>query len=736
MSEQPHKWRFFRAGDFEQPLLRNAADLAALRKLDQKLWATLACPTDRLNISHKFLQLMDENGDNRIRAPEVLNAIDWTLARLNDPDCLFSQRPLTLADLKEGEESHNLILAARRLLRLLGRSDEDSLSAEDTADPAMIFPADVANGDGLIPVQLSSDESLQSLIEQIITCLGAETDRSGEPAISAEQITEFFAQAGAVNEWHQSASDAVRQPFGDDSASTLELLSRLKDKINDHFTRVDLVAYDTRSATIMAAGEEELARLAAGNLANLDCLRELPLANLEQTGGLSFSEGINPAWQADMQAFYQQVVVPEYGELERLDRTHWQAIQDKAAAYFAWQADQPGVAILEQLSLEEVLAIDPAREAALQALVAEDLEVEEAAQGWVDLDKLLNMQQFLVPLLKNFVSFEDFYGRKEKAIFQAGRLFIDGKSCDLVVDVGDVEAHSAVATQSNSFLIYCHCVRRGQPVDGREECNVVALISAGVDHELMPGRNGLFYDQNGNDWDATVIKVIENAISVREAFWSPYRRIATLISDQIQKFAAGQDEKLISSAAERISSGASDAPPFDIAKFAGIFAAIGLAVGALGTALAAAFSGLLALLWWQWPLVIIGMIVVVSGPSMLLAWFKLRRRSLGPILDANGWAVNAQARISINFGTSLTQTASLPRGSGSLRDPYAKKNSLRWIVPLVIIIALAGAAWYFIAGPGVELLKPDKPVISEQVAEPAAPPAAAEEPAAAEAPEE
>lgn len=731
MSEQPHKWRFFRAGDFEQPLLRNAADLVALRTLDQKLWATLACPTDRLNISHKFLQLMDENGDKRIRAPEVLNAIGWTLARLSDPDCLFTQRPLTLADFKESEDSHNLILAARRLLSLLGRSEEDSLSAEDTADPAVIFPADVANGDGLIPAQLGGDEAQQALIGQIIECLGSETDRSGEPGISAEQVTEFFAQASTVNEWHKSAATEVRQPFGENSASTLELLTCLKDKINDHFTRVDLVAYDTRSATIMAADEEELARLAAGNLANLDCLKDLPLANLEQTGGLHFSEGINPAWQADMQAFYQQVVVPEYGELERLDRSHWQAIQDKAAAYFAWQAEQPDVAILEHLSLEEVLAINPAQEAALQALIAEDLEVEEAAQGWVDLDKLLNMQQFLVPLLKNFVSFEDFYGRTDKAVFQAGRLYIDGKSCDLVVDVADVEAHSTVATQSNSFLIYCHCVRRGQPVDGREECNVVALISAGVDHELMPGRNGLFYDQDGNDWDATVVKVIENAISVREAFWSPYRRIATLISDQIQKLAAGQDEKLIASASERVENGAG-AAPFDIAKFAGIFAAMGLAVGALGTALAAAFSGLLALLWWQWPLVFIGLIVVVSGPSMLLAWFKLRRRSLGPILDANGWAVNAQARISINFGTSLTQTASLPRGSGSLRDPYARKSSLRWIVPLVIIMALAGAAWYFMAGSGVELLKPDEPVVSEQVTEPAAPPAAAEEPAAEE----
>ena len=731
MHTQPHRWRFFRAGDFEQPLLRNAADLAALRQLDQKLWATLACPTDRLNISHKFLQLMDENSDGRIRAPEVLNAIDWTLDRLNDPDCLFTQRPLTLADLKDSEDTHNLILAARSLLGLLGRSEEESLSAEDTSDPAVIFPANVPNGDGLVPALLSQDEGLQALIGQIITCLGEETDRSGEPGVSAEQVAEFFGQVNAVKNWHQSASDDVRQPFGESTASTIELLARLKDKINDHFTRVDLVAYDARSATIMAAGEDELTRLGAGSLANLDCLQELPLANLEQTDGIHFSQGINPAWQADIQAFYQQVVVPEYGELERLERSQWQAILDKAAAYFAWQGELPAAAILEHLTVDEALAIDCQQEAALNELIAQDLEVEQAAQGWVDLDRLLNMQLYLVPLLKNFVSFEDFYGRHEKAIFQAGRLFIDGKSCDLVVDVADVEAHSTVATQSNSFLIYCHCVRRGQPVDGREECNIVALISAGVDHELMPGRNGLFYDRDGNDWDATVVKVIENAISVREAFWSPYRRIATLISDQIQKLAAGQDDKLMASAAEQVEAGA-PAAPFDIAKFAGIFAAIGLAVGALGTALAAAFSGLLALHWWQWPLVIIGLIVVVSGPSMLLAWFKLRRRILGPILDANGWAVNAQARISINFGTSLTQTAALPKGSGSLKDPYAKKSALRWMLPLLIIVLTGAAAWYFLAGPGAGLIQTAAEPASEQVAEPAPEPEAAVEEAAEE----
>ena len=60
------------------------------------------------------------------------------------------------------------------------------------------------------------------------------------------------------------------------------------------------------------------------------------------------------------------------------------------------------------------------------------------------------------------------------------------------------------------------------------------------------------------------------------------------------------------------------------------------------------------------PLAILAVLLLISGPSMILAWLKLRQRNLGPILDANGWAVNARAKINIPFGASLTGMAKLP----------------------------------------------------------------------------
>jgi hypothetical protein len=96
---------------------------------------------------------------------------------------------------------------------------------------------------------------------------------------------------------------------------------------------------------------------------------------------------------------------------------------------------------------------------------------------------------------------------------------------------------------------------------------------------------------------------------------------------------------------------------------------------------------------WQIPLVFVGIILLISGPSMLIAWLKLRKRNLGPILDANGWAVNAKARINVPFGRSLTQVASLPAGAQrDLIDPFAEKKS-PWpaFIALVIVLWIAYA---------------------------------------------
>ena len=83
---------------------------------------------------------------------------------------------------------------------------------------------------------------------------------------------------------------------------------------------------------------------------------------------------------------------------------------------------------------------------------------------------------------------------------------------------------------------------------------------------------------------------------------------------------------------------------------------------------------------------------------MIVAYIKLRRRNLGPLLDANGWAVNTRATINIPFGSSLTQVAKLPEGSTfSYDDPYSEK-SYPWKRYGILILMDIVAAWLLVTG--------------------------------------
>jgi len=238
---------------------------------------------------------------------------------------------------------------------------------------------------------------------------------------------------------------------------------------------------------------------------------------------------------------------------------------------------------------------------------------------------------------------------------------------------------------------------------------IAAALTDGDSDNLMVERNGVFYDRNGNDWDAASTKIVEHPISIRQAILSPYKRLGRFLGEQIQKMAAAKEKAAIGKAetkivatAEKTEVGkpaAAVAPPtpFDAAKFAGIFAAIGLAVGAIGTAIASVVTGFLWLEWCQMPLAVLGIMSLISGPSMVIAWLKLRRRNLRPILDGSGWAVNARGKVKILFGRSLTGTAKLPPGaSRSLQDPYRDKSpsGKLWFRGILVLIAAVMVAYY------------------------------------------
>ena len=342
-------------------------------------------------------------------------------------------------------------------------------------------------------------------------------------------------------------------------------------------------------------------------------------------------------------------------------------------------------------------AVDAANAAALAA----------AQTQYKPLEKLLLLNRDFCILLRNFVSFQDFYAKRVVgrigvetkdespwAIFQAGTLVIDQRACNLCLRVNDMAKHNAQAPDSGMFLIYCNCKLH----ETGETMQIVAAMTLGDIRNLKVGKNALFYDRKGRDWEAEVVKIIDNPISIGQAFWSPYRKLGEWISGLITKSAAEKEKKSFADMTAKLQTPpaagqAAQPAPFDMAKFAGIFAAIGLAIGSIGTFLTSLLSEVKEMHAWAL-LIVPAVLIVVSGPSMVLAWMKLRKRNLAPLLNANGWAVNADAIVSVLFGNTLTEQAQYPLVK--LQDPHAKIKKLtkggKWTIAIASILLGIGIA--------------------------------------------
>ncbi|MDR0352356.1 MAG: hypothetical protein LBI02_03020 [Opitutaceae bacterium] len=713
-----HRWTFARIGGLDQVSLATTDDLLNLKHLDQKLWVALSCPVRGLELDEKTLALIDTDDDGRIRAPELLAAIDWLRPRLADLASILQPAPaLPLSAINtETPEGAALLASAKHILAHLGKPGADTISVEDTSDPEKIFAGTLFNGDGIIPAAAAGTDELKQLIADITATQGAETDLSGQPGINLPKLDHFYADIAAHAAWAGNTDPAIHI-LGADTAAAHAALQTARAKIDDYFTRCRLAAFDSRATAPLNRAEADYAAIAARDLhaAAAGLLDAFPLARVEPGRPLPLAENLNPAWTAAIRELRARVVTPLLGAHQTaLTADEWTALAARFSAYENWLAARAGESVAH-LAPDRIRKINTDnRRDELAALIARDRELEPQARAVASVARLARYYRDLGTLLRNFVNFHDFYGPSTHGIFQAGTLYLDARGCALCVRVDDPAAHSVLAALSRVYIAYCDLTR----ADGAT-MKIAACFTQGDSDYLIVGRNGLFYDTQGRDWDATITRIVETPISIRQAFWSPYKKLVRFIEEQVAKRAATAETAStgkLNTAAAAVAHADQPAPatpaagqPAPAAGQAapaaptptpkkidiGTVAALGVAVGAIGGALGAIATGLARLSFWQIPLVLLGVILVISLPSMLIAWLKLHQRTLGPILDATGWAINGRVKINFPLGTALTDRARLPSGAKrSLDDPFADKapaRRRRWLL-LVLLLLLAALA--------------------------------------------
>lgn len=688
-----YKWEYSSVGGVTRVNLRNGEDIAHLGELDQKLWTVLSCPTKGLEFETKTLELLDTDNDGKIRVPEVVAAAEWLTSVIKDKNLIVkgdSVLPLDQIN-TENEEGAKLYGSAKQILANLGL-EKNEISVEEALDTVKIFEKSAFNGDGVITVASTEDEDLQKLIGLIIEKAGKATDRSGADGITADGITKFYDDLAAFSDWQKKAEEnEAIYPYGADTAAALAACDAIKDKVADYFMRCKLIAFNADAAPVVDIDLAKIGAVSDQNLAGqAEEISKAPIARPNGDCILPFA-GINPAWKAAFDAVKGLIFDKEFAGKDGITEAEWNGVVAKFGPYTEWVAAKAGTDV-EALGLEEIRAILAAdRKADLIALVDSDKAVEAEANGIDAVGKLMLLYRDFFKLLNNYVTFSEFYKRNpdNRAIFEAGKLYIDERCCDLCIRVENMGAHAGMAGLSGMFLIYCTCTSKVKA----ETMNIVAVMTAGTVRGLRPGVNGVFYDCEGNDWDAVITSVVDNPISVKQAFWGPYRKFGNMISDKITKKAEEKDASGNALLQAKAADGAAK-QPFDATKFASTFALVGVAVGALTAGLAAIIAAVKGLVWWKWLIIVAAIMLIISGPACFIAWRKLRKRNLGPVLNANGWAINSSVLVNILFGGTLTTVAKYPKVK--MNDPFKKKcHAGRWILGIIIAAICAAAVLYF-----------------------------------------
>jgi hypothetical protein len=462
------------------------------------------------------------------------------------------------------------------------------------------------NGDGRVqvPEVLAALDFLEAKGVDLDTLFQKDEADAGRLADLTEKLADLAkvkpseAELAALKAWEEApAADATLQPLKEATADADAALAAVEPILDAFFQPPD-------DAPLVMEGPEAA----------------LPLKG-----------NLNPKFADAIAAFVEKAVKPIIGEVEELKRTDYAKVKAAFAPYRAWLASKPVMNANARAALEEE-------------------------------ERVVRYRMYLVEYLRNYVSQEKLYDGSLDAMYLTGTLFIDGRECRLCFHVDDEGAHSALAERSDCCIIYLKLTRSGGAAR-----NVCAVITAGRTIPLYAGRNGLFYDRDGVSWDATITKVVMSQVSLREAFWAPWRKMGEMIGEQVKKFVGSTQEKSVGGVTKAVdgvgtnAAAKTEGKPADSsangAALASSVAALGIGIGMVGAAFAGVVGLVAGLPWWKTAIGVLLVVLAVSLPSVILTWFKLRRRDLGAVLNACGWAVNRPLRFSQKLAKQFTRRA-------------------------------------------------------------------------------
>ncbi|MBC8456368.1 MAG: hypothetical protein H8D67_00035, partial [Deltaproteobacteria bacterium] len=433
-------------------------------------------------------------------------------------------------------------------------------------------------------------------------------------------------------------------------------------------------------------------------------VKDAPLAVPNPKGILDLEATINPLYVERLFCLKEKVLKRALGgPVKHLTPKQWDKVKNVFASYRAWLESKQGIKV-EKLDADRLRTYlnGPYRKR-VSEIIAKDLAVADDLNQMHNLEKLILYQRWLMELANNFVSFSNLYNPQTRSLFEMGTLVIDGRQITFTMKVQDRQAHKKIAENSCMYLLYVE-------VTGRQEKDIkfeiVAAVTSGTAGRLRIGKRGIFFTVDDREWDAEIVDIVENPISIGESVRAPFQQFTSFIRKQIDKFTKSREGKLEKSFTAPSASGTTR----------DLLLGGGIAIAALGSSFAYVTKALSQVKPAHILVALAGIAAVVLLPGIIMGFIKIRKRDMSVLLEASGWAVNVHMRLSATLGRLFTHVPHLPKDARKERRDvvaqfvkefgYTPLRSRRLsIVVLIILLIALGLILVLVTFPGLKPLR-------------------------------
>ena len=669
-------FEFERFGRTYHLKIESARDLAAILAMDEAHWVATTAPLATINCDPVFLQYMDTDNDGRLRAEEIKDAIRFLMDNLADLSGVTpGNTRLPLKAINTGNDIGQRVRTSAEKILQRNASEENQVTLEEIRR----IKSEVQNGGldeaGIVLPEAAESPAVRQFIQDILATVGGKPHHGGSQGIDQEALEKFLAQSRQYLAWHQQAAPADGSrtspilPLGEATPEAYALFSELKNKIAQFFLLCNIRQLNPDLLVKAVSSKDGTLGINVLDLSAAEAyLADAPLSMPNNERVLDLTGNVNPYFRRKVQRFADIAIKPLLGQTAlKLDRSAWRQLNERFTAYQDWLAAKPDVCVakVKVADLENYVSqADYAQR--VRTLIEKSYRTAFVLDNICQLERLVLYQAHLLTFANSFVSFPHLYDPGRRALFEMGTLVMDGRHFTLAVKVLDRERHVRSSTASNIFIMYVEVYGH----NGEQLYEVAVPITAGNRGTIRVNKWGIFNDVNGEEWHAKIVHVIENPISVSEAMFLPFVRVAQSFMARLEAFSIRAEEKLglrTAAKADKQKKGGDKKEKKESGPSAGLLAGGGVALAALGSSVAFIAQTVSKLS----PKIVLGsilaVILLVLLPAAVSTYYKLSKRDLSAILEGSGWGVNARMKLTQNQARTFTHRPAYPRSGGKKR---------------------------------------------------------------------